>query len=143
MEAMLSTRNEWCISRQRAWGVPIPVFFDENGGVLLTDESIAHVQQCFARLGSDCWYVRRASYRCCCDSFVIFEMIYLIYLIFNARWDLPVEELLAPKYRADGHTYTRGTDTLDVWFDSGSSWRAAVQRREGAVSGVDVASFEF
>ncbi len=98
--AMVSERSDWCISRQRSWGVPIPVFYDEaTGEPLLTQETIAHVQQLFAEKGSDAW------------------------------WELSLEELLPESYRHNGHSYRKGTDTMDVWFDSGSSWAAVVQQR--------------
>ncbi|KAJ2738352.1 isoleucine-tRNA ligase [Coemansia sp. Cherry 401B] len=95
LESYVTGRSEWCISRQRVWGVPIPVFYNAaSGEPLLTAESIDHVISVIRdRGGSDAW------------------------------WMLPTEELLAPAYRSDGNTYIKGNDTMDVWFDSGSSWR--------------------
>jgi len=99
--AMVSDRSDWCISRQRSWGVPIPVFYDEaTNEPLLTQETIAHVQAIFAEKGSDAW------------------------------WELSVEELLPEPYRNNGKSYRKGMDTMDVWFDSGSSWAAVAKQRE-------------
>ncbi|MBW4487621.1 MAG: isoleucine--tRNA ligase [Trichocoleus desertorum ATA4-8-CV12] len=99
--SMVAERSDWCISRQRNWGVPIPVFYDEaNREPLLTEETIAYVQAIFAEKGSDAW------------------------------WELPVEELLPETYRNNGRSYRKGTDTMDVWFDSGSSWAAVAKQRE-------------
>jgi isoleucyl-tRNA synthetase len=98
--AMVAERSDWCISRQRNWGVPIPVFYEqETDEPLLTQETIAHVQGIVAEKGSDAW------------------------------WELSVEELLPPSHRANAHLYRKGADTMDVWFDSGSSWAAVVEAR--------------
>ena len=95
---MVSERSDWCISRQRSWGVPIPVFYDEETGEpLLNQETIAYVQAIVAEKGSDAW------------------------------WELSVAELLPESYR--NGRYRKGTDTMDVWFDSGSSWAAVLKQR--------------
>ncbi len=107
--SMVSERSDWCISRQRSWGVPIPVFYDEaTGEPLLNSDTIAHVKAIIAEKGSDAW------------------------------WELPIEELLPEAYRNDGHTYRKGTDTMDVWFDSGSSWAAVVEQRDNLRYPADV-----
>ena len=105
---MVSDRSDWCISRQRSWGVPIPVFYDEETNeALLTEETINHVQAIIAEKGSDAW------------------------------WELSIEELLPEPYRNNGKTYRKGTDTMDVWFDSGSSW-ASVAKARGLKYPVDM-----
>jgi isoleucyl-tRNA synthetase len=99
--SMVSERSDWCISRQRCWGVPIPVFYDEETNEpLLNAETIAYAKAIIAAKGSDAW------------------------------WELSVAELLPESYRNNGRTYRKGTDTMDVWFDSGSSWAAVVEQRE-------------
>ena len=98
--AMVGDRSDWCISRQRTWGVPIPVFYDEETNEpLLNEETIAHVQAIIADKGSDAW------------------------------WEMSIAELLPESYRNNGRTYRKGTDTMDVWFDSGSSWAAVAKGR--------------
>ena len=98
--AMVGDRSDWCISRQRAWGVPIPVFYDEETSEpLLNAETIAHVQAIIADKGSDAW------------------------------WEMSINQLLPESYRNNGRTYRKGTDTMDVWFDSGSSWAAVAKGR--------------
>jgi isoleucyl-tRNA synthetase len=91
--SMVQERSDWCISRQRTWGVPIPVFYDEETNEpLLTEETVDHIQALIAEHGSDIW------------------------------WEKEVDELLPATYRDNGRKYRKGTDTMDVWFDSGSSW---------------------
>ncbi len=106
---MVGERADWCISRQRTWGVPIPVFYDEETGeTLINADTLSHIQQIFAEKGSDAW------------------------------WELPVEDLLPEPYRSNGRTYRKGMDTMDVWFDSGSSWAAVAQHRPGMSYPVDM-----
>ncbi|ORX71494.1 isoleucyl-tRNA synthetase [Linderina pennispora] len=102
LEAFVTGRSEWCISRQRVWGVPIPALYNaRTGEPLMTVESIDHIISVFrANGGSNSW------------------------------WTLPVEEFLLPEYRSSGETYVRGSDTMDVWFDSGSSWKLLEKRAE-------------
>ncbi|XP_069464691.1 isoleucine--tRNA ligase, mitochondrial [Ambystoma mexicanum] len=99
MLEMLDRRTYWCISRQRSWGVPIPVFYRKDSGEpLINSHSIEHVIKMVEAHGSDVW------------------------------WTLPLEQLL-PKdvlekagSNADSLDYTQGEDVLDIWFDSGTSW---------------------
>ncbi|XP_029544244.2 isoleucine--tRNA ligase, mitochondrial isoform X1 [Oncorhynchus nerka] len=101
--AHLDRRPYWCISRQRSWGVPIPVFYHkETGEPLINKHTVSHVTQLFSEKGSDCW------------------------------WELPLESLLPPevlkKSKAGEVTdYERGDDVLDIWFDSGTSWAAVLE----------------
>ncbi|KAG0279131.1 hypothetical protein BGZ95_002169 [Linnemannia exigua] len=93
LEGFVLSRSEWCISRQRSWGVPIPVMYNvETDEPLLNRSSVQHVIDLVKEYGADVW------------------------------WNLSTEELLAPEYKNDGNTYRKGTDTMDVWFDSGTSW---------------------
>jgi isoleucyl-tRNA synthetase len=93
IEAMVRDRGDWCISRQRTWGVPIPVFYHrETGEVLLDEASLTHIQALVAEHGSDVW------------------------------WERSEVDLLPPGRTAEADQWRKGTDTMDVWFDSGSSW---------------------
>lgn len=86
-------RSEWCISRQRVWGSPIPSLHDtETGEAILTAESMDHIITILEQKGPSYWWVG------------------------------PIEEFLHPSLRDSGRTFVKGTDTIDVWFDSGSSW---------------------
>ncbi len=106
---MVSDRSDWCISRQRSWGLPIPVFYEEESNEpLMNQETINHIRDIIAEKGSDAW------------------------------WELSVEELLPETYLHNGRKYRKGTDTMDVWFDSGSSWAAVVKQREELTYPVDI-----
>ncbi|WVQ73364.1 isoleucine-tRNA ligase [Cryptococcus sp. DSM 104548] len=90
LEAFVTSRNEWCISRQRSWGVPIPVLFDAHGVPVTDAETLNHVIQVLNEKGTDHW------------------------------WSGHVEDFVPPSRK--GQQLSKGVDTLDVWFDSGSSW---------------------
>ncbi|KAL2757064.1 hypothetical protein ACRALDRAFT_1075765 [Sodiomyces alcalophilus JCM 7366] len=93
LESFIVGRSEWCISRQRAWGVPIPALYDQEGNAVVTDESVDHIINVIRDRGIDAWFS-----------------------------DAPDEPAwIAPSLKGTG-TYRRGMDTMDVWFDSGSSW---------------------
>lgn len=102
IEAMVAERGDWCISRQRTWGVPIPVFYHRSSGeVLLNADSIAHIQALIAEHGADVW------------------------------WENDESVLLPPSHQGEAAQWRKGTDTMDVWFDSGSSWAAVASQRDG------------
>ncbi len=93
IEAMVGERGDWCISRQRTWGVPIPVFYHrESDEVLLNEATLSHIQGLIAEHGADVW------------------------------WQRDEAGLLPPAYAGEAEQWRKGTDTMDVWFDSGSSW---------------------
>lgn len=97
LTSFLLNRSEWCISRQRAWGVPIPALYrTDNEEAVLTTESIDHIIGVIDERGVDAWWSDAPN---------------------DPAWILP--QLLQNAGAAD---FARGTDTMDVWFDSGTSW---------------------
>lgn len=113
LEMYVRGRSEWCISRQRAWGVPIPVVYSTDSSnvetPLLTPSNIDHIVSVLERNGgTDYW------------------------------WTGSPEEFVEPREleqaQREGRTWRKGTDTLDVWFDSGCSW--TLLREQGVRSEV-------
>ena len=102
LASFVKNRSEWCISRQRAWGVPIPALYHKSTGqAVLTDASISHVVKVIGDRGIDAWWSDKVD---------------------EPAWVVP--ELL----NADGSSdYRRGSDTMDVWFDSGTSWTHMIE----------------
>uniref|UniRef100_A0A669DLN4 isoleucine--tRNA ligase n=1 Tax=Oreochromis niloticus TaxID=8128 RepID=A0A669DLN4_ORENI len=98
---MLDRRTYWCISRQRSWGVPIPVFYHKESGEALINNRM-HIFTLFKEKGSDCWWE------------LPIETL------------LPPEVLKKSKAGAVSD-YVRGEDVLDIWFDSGASWAAVLE----------------
>ncbi|KAF9870246.1 isoleucyl-trna synthetase [Colletotrichum karsti] len=106
LESFVVGRSEWCISRQRAWGVPIPALYDANGDAMVTEESVDHIISVIQQRGIDAWF---------CDA--------------------PDEPAwVAPSLKG---SYRRGTDTMDVWFDSGSSWTESKGQADVYLEGSD------
>ncbi len=103
MHNMVKDREDWCISRQRVWGVPIPVFYGENGEPIITDETIEHVSELFREHGSNVWFEWEAK-------------------------DLLPEGFTHPS--SPNGEFTKETDIMDVWFDSGSTHQGVLLERE-------------
>eukprot|EP01134_Creolimax_fragrantissima_P000051 CFRG0051T1 len=98
LTAMIASRRDWCLSRQRVWGVPIPVFYSETTGeAVMETEIVEHVRELIRTRGTDCWF------------------------------ELCADDLLPQSYRGKG--LVKGTDTMDVWFDSGSSWASVLKQK--------------
>ncbi len=95
MYNMIKDRGDWCISRQRLWGVPIPIIYCEDGSPIMEKEVFDHIADLFEEYGSNVWFEREA------------------------------KDLLPEGYaneKSPNGTFTKETDIMDVWFDSGSSW---------------------
>lgn len=100
---MIKDRSDWCISRQRTWGVPIPIFYCKDcGKEIITDETIKHIQALFAEHGSNIWFEKEAN------------------------------ELIPEGLHCECgcHEFRKETDIMDVWFDSGSSHVAVLEQRD-------------
>ena len=101
---MIKDRGDWVISRQRAWGVPLPIFYAEDDTPIVTPETIEHVAKIFEKEGSNAWYTH------------------------TAKELLP--ESFTSEHSPNGE-FTKEKDILDVWFDSGSSWSGVMEKRDG------------
>jgi isoleucyl-tRNA synthetase len=102
MHNMISDRSDWCISRQRAWGVPIPIIYGEDKTPLMDEAIFKHVAKLFEEHGSNIWY------------------------------ELDARDLLPEGYTSEhspNGIFTKETDTMDVWFDSGSSHTGAMMEK--------------
>ena len=106
MKSMIQERADWCISRQRRWGLPIPVFYcSDCGKPICTDETIEAVSKLFGEKGSNAWYETEAA-------------------------DILPKDFICP-HCGKSAGFTKEEDTLDGWFDSGSTHFASMQKDQG------------
>jgi isoleucyl-tRNA synthetase len=106
MKAMIQERSDWCISRQRRWGLPIPVFYCKDcGKPVVTDETISAVSALFAAEGSNAWFAMDAA-------------------------DILPPDFACP-HCGSKSGFTKEEDTLDGWFDSGSTHFASMKKTQG------------
>lgn len=107
---MIHDRGDWCISRQRVWGVPIPIFYNEDGSEIIDYDVMMHVADLFRKYGSNIWFEKEA------------------------------KDLLPEGYTntsSPNGNFTKEEDIMDVWFDSGSTWNG-VLREQGLPYPADV-----
>ncbi len=110
MAGMLESRPDWCLSRQRSWGLPIPAFYNEDDRPLLTPASVRAVAKVVQEQGSDCWFKLSPG-----------ELL--------AGYDPDEDPDLDEPGKFPIERLRVGQDILDVWFESGSSWHAVAIRR--------------
>lgn len=96
---MIHDRGDWCISRQRVWGVPIPIFYNEDGSEIVDYDVMMHVTDLFRKYGSNVWFEKEAK-------------------------DLLPEGYTNPA--SPNGNFTKEEDIMDVWFDSGSTWNGVL-----------------
>jgi isoleucyl-tRNA synthetase len=106
IKSAVQTRPDWCISRQRSWGVPIPAFYDAKGNPILDAGIVRNTADLIEKYGSNIWFEKSAA----------------------ELWSL-----VKPKNWKGAEAVTKSNDTLDVWIDSGSSSRAVLMRRKELV----------
>ncbi|KAI0200837.1 tRNA synthetases class I-domain-containing protein [Astrocystis sublimbata] len=106
LESFITGRSEWCISRQRSWGVPIPALYDATGAAVVDEQVVEHIISVIKERGTHAWWS-----------------------------DTPDDPAWIPSSLKG--TYRRGTDTMDVWFDSGSSWTMMPKRADVYLEGSD------
>ncbi len=102
MYNMIKDRGDWCISRQRAWGVPLPIFYNEDGTEILDYDVMMHVAELFRKHGSNIWFEKEA------------------------------KDLLPKGYKnpaSPNGNFTKEKDIMDVWFDSGTSFAGTLLER--------------
>ena len=98
---MVSQRSDWCISRQRSWGLPIPVFYyKDSNDIFINEETINQICEIFKKEGSSSW------------------------------WSRDIIDFLPTKHKKLSNVLVKGTDTLDVWFDSGTSWKTVLNSKD-------------
>ncbi|HVS63961.1 MAG TPA: isoleucine--tRNA ligase [Thermoanaerobaculia bacterium] len=113
LAGMIESRPDWCISRQRAWGLPIPAFRRPDGSVFLTAASVRAVAQVFAAAGSDAWFTQEPQ---------------ALLAGYDAAADPQAPERLGDEIAAG--RLEKLYDIFDVWFESGSSWNAVMRQRD-------------
>mgnify|MGYP000914269961 FL=1 len=104
MNNMIADRGDWCISRQRLWGVPIPIIYCEDNSPIMEKEVFDHIAELMNEYGSNIWFEREA------------------------------KDLLPEGYtneKSPNGEFRKETDIMDVWFDSGSSWNELIARGDG------------
>lgn len=102
MVNMIKDRADWCISRQRVWGVPLPIIYNEDGSPIIDEKVFNHIRALIAKHGSSIWF------------------------------ELEAKDLLPAGYsnpKSPNGLFTKEKDIMDVWFDSGSSWNGTLRER--------------